>query len=126
MYRALDEVREDEGTCVRLIRDGNPLLAEKTDSKGRGVLGSLLGFLRKQDHENRSPYRGLWFRNDLSGWMMEVLMDRRSMERPYLNKSYLEKIIADHTQGKKNHTDAITALINAELIHRLFIDRQHV
>ncbi len=126
MYRALDEVREGEATLLRLVRDGNPLLAEKTAPESKKVLGFLPGRLRKRDHENRSPYPGLLFRNELSGWVREVLLDRRSMERPYLNKSYLEKIITDHTQGKKNHRDAIAALINAELIHRIFIDKLHV
>jgi len=126
MYRALDEVREGEATLLRLVRDGNPLLAEKTAPESKKVLGFLPGRLRKRDHENRSPYPGLLFRNELSGWVREVLLDRRSMERPYLNKSYLEKILTDHTQGKGNHKNAITSLINAELIHRFFIDKLHV
>jgi asparagine synthase (glutamine-hydrolysing) len=123
MYRALDEVREGEATSLRLVREGNPLLAEKTAPASKNVLGLLHGLLRKQHLGNHSPYLGLWFRNELSGWVREVLLDRRSLERPYLNKSYLEKIVTDHTQGKGNHTDEITAVLTAELVNRIFMDR---
>ena len=122
MYRALDEVREDEGTCVRLIRDGNPLLAEKTDSKVRGVLGSLLGFLRKRDHENYPAYPGQWFCNELSGWVREVLLDKRSLERPHINKSFLEQCVETHIRGESDYTNEIASALTAELVNRFFVD----
>jgi len=122
MYRALDEVREDEGTCMRLIRDGNPLLAEKTDSKVRGVLGSLLGFLRKRDHENYPAYPGQWFCNELSGWVREVLLDKRSLERPHINKSFLEQCVETHIRGESDYTNEIASALTAELVNRFFVD----
>ncbi len=123
MYRALDEVREGERTSLRLVRDGNPLLAEKTVSKAKGILGSLFGFLRERNFENNFPYQGLWFRNGLSNWVREILLDKRSLERPYINKSFLEQCVETHIRGGRNYTNEITAALTAELVNRIFVDR---
>jgi asparagine synthase (glutamine-hydrolysing) len=126
IYRATNEVTEGEETSLRLVRDGNPLLAEKPASCLKKIAGSALRTLSKHRHGHRPLYPGLWYSNGLSGYVREILLDKRSLDRPYINKSSLENIVRIHTQGKGNYTNEITAALSAELVHRLFIDKPYV
>lgn len=64
----------------------------------------------------------VWYRDELSGYIKGVLLDRRTLSRPYLDGSWLEKAVCDHVRGLANHTLAINQMLTIELIHRLFVD----
>ena len=64
----------------------------------------------------------VWYRDWLSKYVKEILLDAASLNRPYLNKSQVEKIVIDHTSGRGNYTIEIHKLITSELVQRLFID----
>ena len=32
-----------------------------------------------------------WYKNDLSGYVREILLDKRAVDRPYLNKDFLPR-----------------------------------
>jgi asparagine synthase (glutamine-hydrolysing) len=66
----------------------------------------------------------VWFRDQLSGYVKEVMLDPRSLERPYLNRKGVEKAVTDHTSGRLNYTTEITKLLTAELLQRLLIDKK--
>ena len=64
-----------------------------------------------------------WFRDELSAYVKEILIDQRSLKRPFLNGKFAEKVVLDHTSGKLNYTTEITKLLTIELLHRLLIDQ---
>ncbi len=97
--------------------DGLPKWAWQGDHllKSLGLLKILLG-------RHRYLFYGKWFQRELAEYIKGVLLDRRSMQRPYLNKYMVEKIVFDHIKGKSNYLAEIEKLISAELIHRLLIE----
>jgi asparagine synthase (glutamine-hydrolysing) len=64
----------------------------------------------------------VWYRDQLRGYVRDMLLDKRSLSRPYLEPSGVERIVNDHLRGNRNHTTEISRLLSLELIHRLFID----
>lgn len=64
----------------------------------------------------------IWFRNELSDYVQEILLDKRTMNRPYLNKVLLEKMIKGHIKGSHNFINEINQTLTLELIHRLLIE----
>jgi asparagine synthase (glutamine-hydrolysing) len=59
-----------------------------------------------------------WYRDELSGYMREVLLDSHSRQRGYLNTSSLEPMVTRHIEGTANYTLEIHKLLSLELIHR--------
>jgi asparagine synthase (glutamine-hydrolysing) len=64
----------------------------------------------------------VWYRDRLGSYLRELLLDPRSLARPYLQRRTLEAIVARHLRGEGNHTTAIHTVLTLELAHRLFID----
>jgi asparagine synthase (glutamine-hydrolysing) len=65
----------------------------------------------------------LWYRNELAGYVREILLDRRTLSRSYLNGRRLEQIVKQHTGGSANYTMEITGALTAELVHRQLLER---
>jgi asparagine synthase (glutamine-hydrolysing) len=66
----------------------------------------------------------LWYRDLLAGYVREMLLDSRTLSRPYLQRHALEAMVQHHLKGDRNYTDDIHKLLSLELLHRLFIDPQ--
>jgi asparagine synthase (glutamine-hydrolysing) len=64
----------------------------------------------------------VWYRDALAGYVREMLLDSRSLSRPYLERGNVERIVEGHLTGGRNYTTAIHKLLTLELIHRLFLD----
>jgi asparagine synthase (glutamine-hydrolysing) len=64
----------------------------------------------------------VWYRDALSKYVQEMLLDSRTLSRPYLERSAVEAIVRSHLKGNENHTLAIHKILSLELIHRLFLD----
>jgi asparagine synthase (glutamine-hydrolysing) len=64
----------------------------------------------------------VWYRDALSRYVREILLDERSLSRPYLRRGTVESIVSHHLRGDRNHTTEITKLLTLELMHRLFLD----
>jgi asparagine synthase (glutamine-hydrolysing) len=64
----------------------------------------------------------VWYRDELSDYVREILLDTRALSRTYLERGAVQRIVAEHCEGRGNHTDAIHKLLTLEHIHRLFID----
>jgi len=41
-----------------------------------------------------------WFRDELSGYLQDIILDDKTLNRPYWNKKNLMKILNDHIHGK--------------------------
>lgn len=65
-----------------------------------------------------------WFRNELSDYIRQMLLDERTLNRPYLNNKYLIEIVNRHIKGTHNYTKEISKVLTAELIQRLLIEQK--
>ena len=65
--------------------------------------------------------RGAW--NEVA---RDVLLDRRSRERGIIDPPAVERLLADHAAGRTEGGDRIWSLLNLELWHRTFIDKEGV
>jgi asparagine synthase (glutamine-hydrolysing) len=66
----------------------------------------------------------VWYRDRLSAYVREILLDRRTLSRPYLNSKKVEEVVEGHLQRGRNYTTEIHKLLTLELMHRLFLDPQ--
>jgi asparagine synthase (glutamine-hydrolysing) len=63
-----------------------------------------------------------WYRDELAGYVREILLDRRTLARPYLNAGAVKAMVERHVRGTANHTPTIHKLLTLEHFHRLFLD----
>lgn len=68
-----------------------------------------------------SHYR-IWYRDVLSKYVREVLLDSRTLSRPYIEPRSLEAVVRGHLNGNRNYTREIHKMLTLELLHRLFFD----
>jgi asparagine synthase (glutamine-hydrolysing) len=64
----------------------------------------------------------VWYRDVLSRYVKDMLLDPRALARPYLERTRVEAIVRGHVTGDHNYTTEIHRLLSLELLHRLFVD----
>jgi len=64
----------------------------------------------------------VWYRDQLSQYVREVLLDPRTLSRPYLEPKTVETLVNGHLKLGMNYTTAIHKLLTLELLHRQFVD----
>jgi asparagine synthase (glutamine-hydrolysing) len=64
----------------------------------------------------------IWYRGILANYVKEMLLDSRTLSRPYLQRSGVEAIVRGHLKGNRNYTTEIHRLLSLELVHRLFME----
>jgi asparagine synthase (glutamine-hydrolysing) len=64
----------------------------------------------------------VWYRDALSGYVREILLDPRTLGRPYFDRKAVESLVNGHLTGNRNYTTEIHQLITLELLHRHFLD----
>ena len=64
----------------------------------------------------------VWYRDALSKYVREMLLDPQSLSRPYLERGGLETIVRGHLKGDQNFTSEIHKALTLEILHRLFVD----
>ncbi len=64
----------------------------------------------------------IWYRDALSSYVQEILLDPRSLARPYVQRNSLEALVRSHVRGTGNYTTEIHRLLTLELLHRHFLD----
>jgi asparagine synthase (glutamine-hydrolysing) len=155
IYKAPATFAANEEARLRLIREGNPALAELRTDRGIGGLNSSLtrGFLEfffkaeyaydygmpqwiaQVDHlfaplhleriwlgRHKVFHFRVWYRDELANYVREMLLDQRSLTRPYVNAASVRNIVNGHLKGNRNYTTEIHRLLTLELTHRLFLD----
>lgn len=157
---AKGDVFKNGDNCVRLIRDGNPVLSKiRTDRGFGGSAGqlsaaatrSILEFtfkaeyaydygmpqwLAQIDHafswmhleglflgRHKFNHFRVWYRDALSSYVREILLDSRTLSRPYLERRGVETVVSGHLAGNRNYTTEIHQLLTLELIYRIFFDQ---
>ncbi len=71
------------------------------------------------------PFAG-WTRGRWNGVAREVLLDRRSRERGLIDPPAVDRLLRQHAAGSTDGGDRIWSLLNLELWHRTFIDKEGV
>jgi asparagine synthase (glutamine-hydrolysing) len=64
----------------------------------------------------------VWYRDELSEFVRAVLLDPRSLARPYLEGCRVEEAVAAHIAGTANYTSEIHRLLTAELVWRRLVE----
>lgn len=70
------------------------------------------------------PYR-MWLRSNLRDWVGEILLDRKTVNRGYFQKSAVEKLVRHNSNGT-DYSKELFSLVVLELWHRIFEDRDSV
>jgi asparagine synthase (glutamine-hydrolysing) len=65
----------------------------------------------------------VYYRDELARYVQEVLLDPRTLGRPYLKGSGVEEIVRGHTAGYRNYTTEIHRLLTIELMQRQLIEQ---
>jgi asparagine synthase (glutamine-hydrolysing) len=155
VYKAPGPVAINEAVRLRLIRDGDPALANLRTDRGLGGSDSMFAraalefsfkaeyaydmgmpqWLAQADHmfaalhlerlwlgRHKAFHFRVWYRDELANYVREILLDARSLARPYLEPKAVRSIVNGHLKGNRNYTDEIHRLLTLELTHRLFLD----
>jgi asparagine synthase (glutamine-hydrolysing) len=64
----------------------------------------------------------LWYRDALAEYVRDMMLDPRSLSRPYVERKGVEAVVRGHLKGDRNYTTDIHKLLALELTHRLFLD----
>jgi asparagine synthase (glutamine-hydrolysing) len=64
----------------------------------------------------------VWYRDQLASYVREMLLDPRSLARPYVEPKAVRAVVDGHLKGNRNYTTEIHRLLTLELTHRLFVD----
>jgi asparagine synthase (glutamine-hydrolysing) len=64
----------------------------------------------------------VWYRDFLGAYVKEILLDPRTLARPYLQRKGVESVVNGHLKGNRNYTLEIHRLLSLELLQRLFFD----
>jgi asparagine synthase (glutamine-hydrolysing) len=159
VYRAPKPVGEDEDVRLRLIREGNPALAQIPTDRGIGMDSNpLFSSLARayQEFTFKAEYAydygmpqwvagidhalsalhlerlflgrhklfhfRLWYRDALSSYVRQILLDPRTLSRPYIGRQAMETMVEGHLKGNRNYTLEIHKALALELMHRSFFD----
>jgi asparagine synthase (glutamine-hydrolysing) len=154
VYRAPGPVAINDRARLRLVRDGNPLLANLRTDRGmggtNGVTHACLEFLFKAEYaydmgmpqwvaqidhlfgafhleriwlgRHKIFHFRVWYRDQLANYVREILLDARSLARPYVEPKAVRAVVDCHIKGNRNYTIEIHRLLTLELAHRLFVD----
>ena len=64
----------------------------------------------------------VWYRDELSHYLKQILLDPLTLQRPYLRSHSLQKILEDHLNGRRNYTSEIHKILTLEFIQRKLIE----
>jgi asparagine synthase (glutamine-hydrolysing) len=64
----------------------------------------------------------VWYRDELSRWLKEMLLDSAARSRPYLRANSLEDILKAHIKGHRNYAFEIHKILTLEFIQRKLIE----
>jgi asparagine synthase (glutamine-hydrolysing) len=67
-----------------------------------------------------------WTRGPWNDMVRDVLLDRRSRERGLIDPDAVDRLLRQHADGRTEGGDRIWSLLNLELWHRTFIDKEGV
>jgi asparagine synthase (glutamine-hydrolysing) len=66
----------------------------------------------------------IWYRDQLAEYIKSILLDPRTLSRPYVRKKRLEQMVKDHISGGGNYTSELHKVLSLELIQRQLLERR--
>ena len=66
----------------------------------------------------------VWYRDELSRYISDVLLDPRTLSRSYLDGRCVEDLVTAHVKGHRNFTSEIHKLLTSEFIQRQLIEQK--
>lgn len=66
-----------------------------------------------------------WYRDELSGYIKDILLNEKTLTHPYWNRKGLIKVVNDHINGRGNYLREIRKALQIELLHRVLIERNY-
>jgi asparagine synthase (glutamine-hydrolysing) len=60
----------------------------------------------------------IWYKNELSGFLKDALLDPAALSRSYIASSGIQEMIQEHVRGRCNYTVEIHRLLTCEFIQR--------
>jgi len=67
------------------------------------------------------PFRA-WIKTELGRYAWDILLDDRTRKRGYFNVDFLERLMKEHIERKRDNGNQIWTALNFELWNRIFID----
>ena len=64
----------------------------------------------------------VWYRDELSPWLREILLDSGTRSRPYLRANSVEAMLKAHSSGQRNYAFEIHKILTLEFIQKKLID----
>jgi asparagine synthase (glutamine-hydrolysing) len=64
----------------------------------------------------------VWYRDALAPYIREVLLDSRTLSRPWIHAPVLRAQVESHLAGTRNYTTTIHKMLTLELLQRRFFD----
>jgi asparagine synthase (glutamine-hydrolysing) len=64
----------------------------------------------------------VWYRDHLSQYVRDMLLDSRTLKRPYFCGRRLEEMVQGHVKGERNYTLEIHKALTSEIIQRRLIE----
>jgi asparagine synthase (glutamine-hydrolysing) len=61
-----------------------------------------------------------WFRGEMRDYLLDHLQSGSSMTRHYFDRPVLDRVLAEHIEGKQNHEKLLWSLLNLEIWHRQY------
>ena len=101
------------------VRDGVGKYILRT--LGRRMLPPSVMTKRKQGF---AIPQGLWFQKELWPLAQDILTDRRTIERGYLDPAGVRRMLRHHATGKRDYSTVIWCLIILEMWSRAFLDKE--
>jgi asparagine synthase (glutamine-hydrolysing) len=65
---------------------------------------------------------GVWFRGGLTDVFSDVLSSPTTRQRGYFEPAFVDRLLTEHLQGKRDHTLRLWQLLVFELWHRQYLD----
>jgi asparagine synthase (glutamine-hydrolysing) len=67
-----------------------------------------------------------WYMQQLVEYIRSIVLSDRSLDRGYLQRAYLERVLEDHVAGRANNRLLIWSLLSFEWWNRIFVDGESV
>lgn len=75
-----------------------------------------------QPKQGFSPPDENWFRGPSMDYIKSILLDRRTLQRPWFDREYVQARLNEHFEGRHNHRLLIWSLLSFEWLQRHFLD----
>ncbi len=76
----------------------------------------------RQKKQGFSPPDENWFRGPSMDYLKAVLLDPRTLARPWFDPGFMTARLDEHFTGRRNHRLLIWSLLSVELLQRHFLD----